>query len=374
MKLLIIIHSLSSGGAERVTANLANYWAAKGWNVSIVTMTGSKSDFYTLHPKIQRMTLGLDAESQSPWQALESNTRRIKAIRQQLKQQQPDIALAMMTTANILLALAAKGLAIPLVGSEHIHPPMLPLGRVWEGLRRVCYRYLVAVSALTEDSATWIKQCTSANYVPIIPNAATYPIEIQAPILDPRKNLGKKYNLIAVGRLAPQKGFDRLLQAFAELSPRFPDWHLTILGEGAERDDLEKQCVALNLTVQTSLPGVAGNLADWYQSADLYVMTSRYEGFGNTLVEAMAYGLPVVSVDCDTGPRNIIRHEVDGLLIPQDNHAALVKVLAMMMSDPTLREQYASRAIEIRQRLSMEKVASMWECVFDGAINQVKNK
>ena len=94
-------------------------------------------------------------------------------------------------------------------------------------------------------------------------------------------------------------------------------------------------------------------------------MTSLFEGFPNTLTEAMAYGLSVVSVDCDTGPRDIIRHQVDGLLVSQDNHDALVEALATLMSDKTLRDQYATRGIEIRDRLSMEKIAEMWERVFE---------
>lgn len=364
MKLLIFIHSLSSGGAERVTTNLVNYWAEKGWQITIVTMTGRENDFYELYPNIQRVSLSLDADSTNLLTAIKYNYRRITALRRVLKQQQPDVALAMMTTANILLALAAKGLHIPVIGSEHCHPPMMPLGKVWEWLRRQSYRHLSAVTALTDQSAEWLKTETNTQYVPIIPNAVTWPMASHPPKISPEMSSGNNFNLIAVGRLAPQKGYERLLAAFSALVSRFPNWQLTILGEGNCRASLEKMRLELGLEQKVSMPGVVGNLAEWYEAADLYVMSSLFEGFPNTLVEAMAYGLPAVSVDCETGPRDIIRHKVDGLLVPQNNHEALVESLTTLMSNKSLRQQYAARAIEVRERFSMEKIAGMWERLF----------
>lgn len=364
MKLLFFIHSLSSGGAERATSNLANYWAKKGWNITIVTLASCDLDFYPLHPGINRIALSLDVESIGLWSALKSNFRRIYELRKVVKQQQPDIALAMMTTANILIALATIGLKTPAIGSERIHPPMFPLGRIWEYLRRFSYSQLSVVTALTEESAIWLKMHTTAKNIPVIPNSVVYPMVSVPPFIKPSLSERQAFNLLAVGRLAPQKGFDRLLRAFAALAPQFPNWHLTFLGEGEGRYFLENMVQELGLEQRISLPGVAGNPSEWYQMADIYVMTSLFEGFPNTLVEAMAYGLPVVSVDCDTGPRDIIRDQVDGLLVPQDNHEALVDALRRLMSSPALRQKYANRAIEIRKRVSMEKVAGMWEKLF----------
>jgi len=317
-----------------------------------------------LHHNIKRISLNLDAASEGLVDAVKCNYQRIKALRKTLKQQQPHIALSMMTTANILLALAAKGLQLPVIGSERTHPPMMQLGKVWELLRWYSYGRLIAVTALTAQSSTWLKKHTCVRNVPVIPNAVTHPIIATLPTVKP--SLLKKYdfNLVAVGRLGQEKGFNRLLLAFSELASCFPDWQLTILGEGDCRADLEALILALNLEKRVSLPGVVGNVGEWYESADLFVMTSLFEGFPNTLTEAMAYGLSVVGVDCDTGPRDIIRHKVDGLLVPQNDPAALVEALATLMDKKALREQYAARAIEIRERLSMEKVAGMWEELF----------
>ena len=366
MKLLIFIHSLSSGGAERVTVQLANYWAEKGWDITIVTMTGNEQDFYTIHHNIKRISLGLGTESKGLLQAVLHNFQRINALRTLLKKQKPDVALAMMTTANILLSLAAIGLPLPVVGSERIHPPTLPLGLIWGWLRRQCYGQLTVIVAQTEESAKWLKVHTKVKKIEVIPNAVSYPIEPHPPIVKPNLHNPDCFNLIAVGRLSDQKGFERLLSVFSILSSRFPDWNLTILGEGGCRHSLEQQRKTLGLELRVSMPGVVGNLDDWYKSSDLFVMTSLFEGFPNTLVEAMAYGLPVVSVDCDTGPRDIIRHKVDGLLVPQNDPEALVSALTELMSNESLRLQYANHAVGIRERLSMIKIVALWEELFIG--------
>ena len=364
MNILIFIHSLSSGGAERVTANLANYWAEKDWDITIVTLTGDESDFYQLHPRIKRIALNLDADNQGLLSAIKHNYQRVRALRKVLKQQQPDVALAMMTTANILLALAAKGIGIPVVGSERTYPPMMPLGTVREWLRQHIYGQLDMLVALTKESAEWLKANTKIQKIEIIPNPIAYPIHSQLPVIKPIF-LDNSLNLIAVGRLGNEKGFDRLIQAFSALAPRFPEWNLIILGEGDCRQSLEQQIAELGLEQRVSMPGVVGNLGDWYAGADLYVMTSLFEGFPNALAEAMSYGLPAVSVDCDTGPRDIIRHQVDGLLVPQNDHHALVETLKMLMGDKMLRQQYAERSVEIRERLSIENISSLWEGVFE---------
>ncbi|MEY3788050.1 MAG: hypothetical protein RLZ75_2257 [Pseudomonadota bacterium] len=364
MKLVIVIYSMNSGGAERVTANLANYWARKGWDITIVTLASHDLDFYPLHPAIKRVTLALAGDSKNALVGLKQNLHRIFALRQVLRQIQPDIALGMMTGANVLLALAALGLSnLHTIGAERIHPPQFPLGYLWETMRCYTYRLLNAVTALTSESEDWIKSHTYAQKVSMIPNAVFYPLLAQEPRVNPDNTERKR--LLAVGRLNEQKGFDWLIETFANLTAKYPHWDLVILGEGALRSDLEQQIHELALEKRIFLMGQVGNVGEWYESADLYVMSSRFEGFPNTLIEAMSYRLPAISFDCDTGPRDIIRHEIDGLLVPAGNIVALTAALDRLMSDKELRLRLAERAIEVRERFSIEKITQLWEQLFD---------
>lgn len=365
MKILFLIHSLSMGGAERVTVNLANHWAEKGWTITIATLTNREGDFYPLHPSVARIGLDVAGESPRMLSALAHNVARLRAVRRLLYAQRPDVAIGMMTTANVLLALASVGLGVPVIGSERIHPPALPVGASWEALRRWTYGRLAALTALTDASAEWLTRNTRARRIAVIPNAVPWPFPAGEPLVQPQSFLSADRRvLLAVGRLNRQKGFDLLLPAFAALAARFPDWDLVILGEGSERPALERLVRELGLEHRALLPGRAGNVADWYLRADLYVMSSRFEGFPNTLAEAMAHGVPVVSFDCETGPSDIIRHEVDGLLVPPEDVEGLSSALSRLMSDDVLRQKLASRAVEARERFSIFRIAEMWEELF----------
>ena len=170
--------------------------------------------------------------------------------------------------------------------------------------------------------------------------------------------------ILAVGRLAAVKGYSRLLSAFHRVALRFPDWSLTILGEGPERRALEQQVRELDLEGRVSMPGNVNSPSDWMAEADFLVMSSHHEGFPCVLGEAMACGLPVISFDCDSGPRDIIRHEVDGLLVTPDDISGLAAAMERLMSDEGARARMASRATEIRDRYGLEIILNQWDELF----------
>jgi len=364
--ILFLIQSMGGGGAERVTANLANHWAKMGWTVTIVTMARLNEDVYELDPGVRRIALDLARDSASVMAGLWNNLRRVAAVRRTLRQEKPDVALGIMSTASCLLALAGQVNGCVKIGTERFYPPMMPLGRVWEMIRQNAYGSLDAVVALNSEGATWIKTHTNAKAVPVIFNPVPFPLPTSEPILLPEVVLSatRKF-LLSVGRLSAQKAFDRLIRAFAQLAPEFPDWDLAIVGEGPLRSALTALSQELGLAGRLHLPGRAGNIADWYLAADLFVLTSHFEGFPNVLAEAMAHGLPAVSVDCNTGPRDIISDGIDGVLVAQDNQDALVMALRQMMGDDTLRHEMGVRAEKIRERLNLGQIAGQWEDLFE---------
>lgn len=375
MNLLFFLNSLSSGGAERVTATLANHWAAKGWKVTLVTITDAQGDFYTLDPGVGRIALDMAEESRGAVQAIGNNLRRLGALYRILRRARPDIAIAMMPTANVTLALAGRLAGVPTIGSERTYPPAMPLGRFWEAARRRTYPLLSCLVAQTADSAAWLRAHAPARRISVIPNPVRYPLPSGPPHLEPKSvlaGLDGDRRLLAVGRLGEEKRFDRLLSAFAELAPRHADWSLVVLGEGNERAALTAQAARLGIEGRVVFPVAVGNVGDWFATADAYVMTSRFEGFPNTLLEALACGVPSVAVDCMTGPRELIETEVNGLLVPQDDMAALIAGLDRLMSDPDLRVRLAARAVEARETYAVERIAQRWEEIFRSVCGEVK--
>jgi glycosyltransferase involved in cell wall biosynthesis len=168
---------------------------------------------------------------------------------------------------------------------------------------------------------------------------------VRARAQEPAGNLPAHPFIAAAGRLVPQKGFDLLIRAFAARLASRPI-SLVIAGEGPERSALEALALSLNLQGRVQLPGFLANPWSYFARAAAFVCSSRWEGFGNVIIEAMACGVPVVSTDCDYGPREIIRHNESGLLVPVENVDALAEAIGSVVDD----QQLASRLAESARR------------------------
>jgi glycosyltransferase involved in cell wall biosynthesis len=367
MNVLVFIHSLHSGGAERVTVHLANQWAIRGWKVTVATLASKELDFYELHPAVLRVALNATADSRHTFAAIGHNVRRLFALRRLLRQIAPNVAIGMMTTANVLLALSAVGRpGVRIFTCEHTYPPLLPVGAMWERLRRWSYPLAEKVTMLTAEGLEWLESEIPRARGVVMPNPIPYPLAVSEPRLVPSALLlsGRRL-LLAVGRLSEEKSVDRLLDAFWSIAPAHPLWDLVVLGEGPLRAALEAQVQKLGLQSRVRLPGRVGNVGDWYARADLYVLSSRVEGFSNTLGEAMAHGCAAVSYDCDTGPRHIIRDGVDGLLVrPVGDVPALAAVLGALMADDDQRARMGQQAVNVRERFSTKTVLAKWDALF----------
>lgn len=361
MHIMIVIHSLRGGGAERVAVDLSAYWQRLGYKVSLVTQMTAATDVYAVPEGVQRYVMGTAHASGGGWRGALANWQRVRKLRKLIKKHKPDCVLGMMTTASVLTVMAAKGLDCRVLVTEHTHPPFQKLPEAWQKLRRWAYPQAQAVVALTHGTAAWIQEHIPGSKVVVIPNAVNWPLKNQEPIV-PVPTKKDRLRLLAVGRLHPVKGFDLLIQAFALLAPYFPSWDLVIVGEGDERQALQQQIDQAALSDRIHLIGRVGNMADWYQQSDMYVLSSRTEGLSNTLLEAMASGLAVVAVDCDTGPREIIRDNIDGILVnPPEEPEALAAHLSDLMARPLKRAALARRAVDVKDRFSVPLVMAQWE-------------
>lgn len=366
MRCTLIIHSLSSGGAERVMSTIANYWVKKGWEITLLTFTdGSKAPFYPLDDRVTHRSLALAKSSSNPMMGIWNNFASIQGLRAAIIKSKPDIVISFLQETNVIAALATRWLNIPILVSERNDPAMISSSKIWELLRLWTYPLADRIVVQTQRAGNYFPAKVQDRIV-VVPNPVVLPPDT---IFASADLLGDQ-SLIAVGRLMPQKGFDLLLQALARLKDRYPDWTLTILGEGNLRPQLEELSTELGLADRVHLPGRVNNPHEFLHQADIFIMSSRYEGFPNALCEAMVCGLPVISTDCPNGPREIIRDGVDGILVPTEDVSALAAAMERLMSDPLLRKSLAAAAPFVAERFSLEKVMLMWESLISQVIEE----
>jgi glycosyltransferase involved in cell wall biosynthesis len=171
--------------------------------------------------------------------------------------------------------------------------------------------------------------------------------------------------VVAAGRLAPEKGYDRLVSAFAKASAEHPEWLLKIFGTGPLRDRLAKQADALGIADRVQLPGLAGDMAQELTAASVFALSSIHEGLPMALAEGMASGLACVAFDCAPGVREIVTDGVDGIVVPPRNVEALADGLSRLMGDRDLRLRYGAAARESVRRFAPDQVLAAWEAVFE---------
>lgn len=356
----LVIHSLEGGGAERDIADLAGRWAADGRDVTLITLSSAATDVYPLPPDVRRVALNVMGVSSSPLAAVRNNLRRIARLRAALVESRPDVVVSFSDTTNVLTLLAGRGAAWRVVISERIDPRHHRIGPAWSLLRRLTYPWCGALVVLTESVRGAARRLVRGRPVHVVPNPAHVPAGAMRPrYADDLRPRGGR--IVAMGRLHRQKGFDLLIDAFGRIAPRHPDWRLDILGDGPERAALDSQIARQQLADRVRLRGWIADPAAVLSSADLFVLSSRYEGWGNALVEAMACGLPAVSFDCPSGPAEIVRPQVDGLLVPPDDVAALAAAMDRLMSDEALRRRMGDRGREVVERFSAERIFARWE-------------
>ncbi len=364
-RLTLVIHSLAQGGAERDMAHLARCWAERGNDVAVVTLDSVATDSYPLVEGVTRIGLGLAGDSHGWLQAISNNRQRIRALHDVLCQRSPQTVVSFIDRMNVVTLKAATSLGDPVIVSERIDPRHHEPGRIWRWLRRRTYPLCTAQVVLTHSVRDWCRQLAPRQPVHVIPNPARRP-ETGSTDASREWAPADRSVLLGMGRLHPQKGFDRLLPIFARLRSTHPNWHLVLLGEGDERARLEAQVRDLGLQQHVSLPGWVSDVDGALSRSDLFVLPSRYEGFGNVVAEALACGVPVVTMDCPSGPGEIVRDGVDGLIVPAEDTARLEQALDRVMGDAQLRDQFSARGPEVLDRFSEQKFLAQWDAVLEG--------
>ncbi|MDK1374225.1 MULTISPECIES: glycosyltransferase [unclassified Sinorhizobium] len=357
MKIVFVLSGLGAGGAEKIVNLVAHHRLARGDTVHVIPVnaTGPESYFpydgaISVEPLVAEPLVD---EKRQPLPASGMGWRLL-ALRRRLQALQPDLVISFLTKINILVGLATWGLNTAVIMSERNNFRSQEMHVFWRLARPFAARLATSLVMQTNEACRCLPEKLKAKAV-IIPNPVALPAACaRAP--------GDGTRLIAVGRLDKQKGFDLLLQAFRSVAAATPTATLTIFGEGPQRPALEQQVRDLGLGDRVRMPGVTKSPADWTSAGDIFVLSSRFEGFPNVLLEAMTAGLAVIAFNCPWGPSEILSSPDTGLLVPAADVERLADAIRRLITDRTLREKLASAAaVAATTRYATSSVLQLWD-------------
>jgi glycosyltransferase involved in cell wall biosynthesis len=344
----LLAHAWGMGGTIRTTLTIASH-LSEHRDVEVMSVYRRRDEpFFAFPPGLRVRALhdgrrtGLLARLPSvlihpedyayPWCTLQTDL----ALLRWLRSLRADALITTRPAFNLLAArLAPRGVIT--IGQEHVHSAA-HRPRLAVDIRRD-YPKLDALTVLTRQD--------ERDYGELLAGARTRVARIPNPLSpgEPARADPAAKTVIAAGRLNTQKGFDLLIAAFAAVAAAAPDWRLRIYGSGPDRERLQAQIDALSLRGRVELMGRTQELGEAMAAGSIFVLSSRFEGFGMVLVEAMSHGLPVVSFDCPHGPHDIIRAGRDGILVPAEDVAALAAALLVLIRDPDRRRALGDAAL-----------------------------
>lgn len=358
-----------SGGMERVLANKANYLVKQGYEVVIITTDQRDTpSFFPLNKKIKCYDLGINYEENNGRSFFNKlihypgkQRKHKKRLIDLLKKEKPDITISMFCN-DISFMPHIKDGSKKILEIHFSKYKRIQYGR--KGLWKLADRWLSRqdekwvrrfdkfVVLTEEDRRYW----GNLHNITVIPNARTF-TPSQTADMENKK-------VIAVGRYTYQKGFERLIEAWHLIIPDFPDWRLEIVGDGEQRAMLKEMTARYGIENSVVLVPANNEIEKHYLSSSVYAMTSRYEGLPMVLLEAQAFGLPIISFNCKCGPSDIVDNGKNGFLVEESDIPAFASQLRKVMADIELRKKMSRNALETSKKFSVEPVMSHWMQLF----------
>jgi glycosyltransferase involved in cell wall biosynthesis len=387
---LLMTNAFGHGGVARTTLKLAGHLAARGHDVEVISLFRRADESF--FPIDERVTVSVLEDQRAPeghrrasedtsrsWLArrLDAKPTRLLSeefedsrgsslltdlkLQRKLRSLRPGVLIATRPPLTVAAARWAPRHVLT-TSQEHISYK----GRqkvVRTALRDVAPKLDAFLTLTEEDRQTWLKALgEDAPLVVAIPNASPFEVGDPAPLTSK--------TVMAAGRLSMQKGFDRLIPAFAPVARAHPDWRLHIYGSGPMRGTLAKLVREHDLQGSVQLMGLVNGLEDAFADASMYAMSSRYEGLPMVLLEAMAKGVPMVSFDCPHGPRQLIRDGENGLLVPDGDVEGLTAAMLALVEDEEQRMRLGAGALKSAYEYEPGAITDRWEALFDELVHR----
>jgi GalNAc-alpha-(1->4)-GalNAc-alpha-(1->3)-diNAcBac-PP-undecaprenol alpha-1,4-N-acetyl-D-galactosaminyltransferase len=294
------------------------------------------------------------ARPTSTFQSLRLNFFLTKRISKIIKSEGVDIAIGFITSANILTTIASKLNHIPCIISERNNPLMEDVPRFWVLLRNIFYPLADKIVLQTAGVKKIYDKKIKSNKIIILPNPISRELSIRND-----NNAKKKKIILTVGRLVKDKCQDILIKAFNEIDTN--DWKVKIIGNGDKKSELQSLIENYNLSHKIEIISNVKHIDKYYNEASIFVFTSRFEGFPNALLEAMHFGIPSISTDCNFGPSDLITDGINGFLIPINDIAILKNKLTKLMNNENLRNKIAKDSKKTTVDFQSKNVVKQWE-------------
>ena len=363
-----------AGGVERVLTLKANYFAEHyDYDITIILTDGKdKPFFYPLSPKIKVINLDINFEElctcsfiKKIFVYLKKQRLYRKLVEAELMRLRPDITVSLLRREINFLTDIKDG--SKKIGELHVNRTNY---RNFEADDANCVKRIFAkfwmrnlVSKLKKLDSFVVLTNEDRQAWPELLNVSV--ISDPLSFVPTQVSMMAEKRVMAVGRYVYQKGFDLLLQAWSIAEKTHPDWQLAVFGDG-DRTQYQKQMRELGIdSNRCHLNGPTSNIQQEYVNSSLFVFSSRFEGFGMVLIEAMACGLPVVSFACPCGPRDIVKNGEDGILVENGNVEAMADALSRLMGDDTLRRSMSQSGIMNVRRFNIEQIADCWRTLFE---------
>lgn len=370
MRITTVISGLGGGGAERVCVNLANAWAARGRCVTILTVGRRPvSPAYEVDPRVELRGLGwprrplleeLSAEAVAAvvrglygagCLKLIEELGLVAALRRAILATAPDIVVSHLDLTNVRVLAAMHETGVPVVACEHTDTTRVHIGH-WQAEREALYRRAGAVVAPHQSIAAWLARHGA--------RARPIPNPLSAPSKNANGRVAGRRRLVTLSRLSPEKRIEMLVRAFASAAPDFPEWRLEVYGDGPLRASLTRLAEQLAPGL-IHFRGFVRGAESAVAGADIFVSSSRIEGFGNAIWEALACGVPVVAMECGAPVSTLVRDGVDGLIVREGGARELSLALARLMGDEPARAALAERACEVVERYPLRSSLRAWD-------------